>query len=219
MFFINEIEVLREAITVTECVTRPLGDVAAGWSGHSEVTDGPFYHDFTSAHGFKKSGLTWWNRPNSERCIQGSWQLFLEVRNFPSAWLPYKGILISELQVGMLWARDWCCVYVSHWSSELLSGKKHLCHRNLQPNVTLILKCLMHGENMTDLDNEKVINVEQYYPELYQPQPANLLRCQTKTNKTKTNPKTMRFITLLQELHYTTQPHWINKISRDRQNS
>ncbi len=31
--------------------------------------------------------------------------------------------------------------------------------RNLQPDVTLILKCLMEGENMTNLDNEKVINL------------------------------------------------------------
>ncbi len=29
--------------------------------------------------------------------------------------------------------------------------------QNLQPDVALILKCLMQGENMTDLDNEKVI--------------------------------------------------------------
>ncbi len=36
------------------------------------------------------------------------------------------------------------------------------CHppqQNLQADVMLILKCLMQGDNMTDLDNEKVINL------------------------------------------------------------
>ncbi len=37
----------------------------------------------------------------------------------------------------------------------------NFCKQNLQLDVTLILKRLMHGENMTDLDNEKVINLEQ----------------------------------------------------------
>ncbi len=33
--------------------------------------------------------------------------------------------------------------------------------QNLQQDVTLILRCLMQGENMTDLDNEKVIDLVQ----------------------------------------------------------
>ncbi len=43
--------------------------------------------------------------------------------------------------------------------------------QNLQADVTSILKSLIQGENMSDLDNKKVIILVQLFPELYLPQP------------------------------------------------
>ncbi len=54
---------------------------------------------------------------------------------------------------------------------------------NSQPDVTIILKRLRRGENMTDLDNKRVINLEQFNL----PQPANPLRRQTKSWHMKGN--------------------------------
>ncbi len=43
-----------------------------------------------------------------------------------------------------------------------------------------LLRCLTQGENMAELDNEKLIFLVKQYPELYLLQPKNLPSCHVK---------------------------------------